>query len=289
MSKLLEFLEGVAFFIFLIGVFYVTKNIDTLSLLYGIPPVVLLGLCVIGIVYIAYSYLDLYMRVSKLEYEFTSIVNHTFRTPLTRIMWLTKELEKEMPQKDRLLYLQNTANATNKILEIVDLFAGIKNINNTSTYFFEAISIRDVIEKSISKYREEITKKNISFQVSSFKDVPYLTLDIKKISFAVDALIENSIYYTPRDGKIWIECTPHKTSLTLTVSDNGMGLTMMDTFKIFSRFYRNKRAVLMNPDGMGLKLYLSKQIIKRHKGSLSATSSGVDKGTKFTMELPYSK
>lgn len=288
MSKFLQFLKGLAFFVLLVGTFYVVQNIEQISSRYGIPSILLLSLSGLSLIYISYSYLGLYVKVSKLEYEFTSIVNHTFRTPLTRIMWYSKELEQEMPQKDKLLYLQNITNATNKVLEIVDLFMGIKNINNTSAYFFEAISIRDIVEKSIVKYREEINKKNLTFQVSTFKDIPLLTLDIKKISFAVDAILENSILYSPKESKIWIECFPHKKSLTLVVSDSGMGLTLIDKMRIFSRFYRSKRAVLMYPDGMGLKLYLSRQIIKRHRGSLYATSEGKDKGTKFFMELPYS-
>lgn len=289
MSKFLQFLKGFIFFMLLVGTSYLLQSIEKISLLYNIPPIVLLVLCALSVIYIGYSYLSLYVKVSKLEYEFTSIVNHTFRTPLTRIMWYSKELEQEMPQKDKLLYLQNITNATNKVLEIVDLFMGIKNISNTSAYFFEAISIRDIVEKSIVKYREEINKKNLTFQVSTFKDVPLLTLDIKKISFVVDAVVENSILYSPKESKIWIECTPNKNSLTLIVSDNGMGLSMIDKIRIFSRFYRSKRAVLMYPDGMGLKLYLSKQIIKRHAGRLYATSNGKDKGTKFFMELPYGR
>jgi len=288
MSKYLQFLESVAFFFFLLGTFYVLYNNQYISTTYGIPVLIILILCSLSIAYIAYSYINLYNKVNKLEYEFTSIVNHTFRTPLTRIMWFTKELEHEMPQKDKLLYLQNISNSTNKVLEIVDLFMGIKNINNTSTYFFEAISIRDIVEKSIVKYREEINKKNISFQVSTFKDIPLLTLDIKKISFVVDALVENAITYSPKDSKIWIECVANKNNLVLSVSDNGMGLSLVDQLKIFGKFYRSKRAVLMYPDGMGLKLYLSKQIIERHHGSLTATSKGKDKGAKFFMKLPYS-
>lgn len=289
MSKLLQFLEGVAFFVFLSGTLYVAYNAESIAIQYEIPLIMLLFLLISSFLYIAYSYLNLYSKVSKLEYEFTSIVNHTFRTPLTRIMWLTKELEKDMSQKDRLLYLQNTSNATTKLLEIVDLFVGIKNIKNTSSYFFEAISIRDIVEKSILKYREDINKKNLTFQVSTFKNIPLLTLDIKKISFAIDSVIENSILYSPKDSKIWIECTPNKKGLTLVISDNGMGMTFMEQLSMFKRFYRSKRAVLMNPDGMGLKLYLSKQIIKRHRGTIYATSPGVDKGTKFSIELPFSK
>lgn len=242
----------------------------------------------VALFYLIYKYIRLLIKANKLEHEFTSIVNHTFRTPLTRIMWLTKELEKDLPAKDRLLLLQNVTNATNQVLEIVDLFMGIKNINNTSTYFFEAISIRDIVEKSITKYREEINKRHITFQVPTFKDIPLLTVDLKKVSFVVDSLIENAIVYSKKDSKVYIECKTTNRSFILIVRDDGIGLTWMEKFRIFNKFYRSKRAILMYPDGMGLRLYLSQQIIKRHRGTLYAISNGKDQGTKFFMEVPYS-
>jgi signal transduction histidine kinase len=229
------------------------------------------------------------MRENRLETEIISIVNHAFRTPLTNIMWNSKELEKNLPQNEKFLYLQNLNNSANKILNVIDVLTGIKNVKNTSGYFFEAISIREIVEKSIKKYSDKITKKNLTFQVSVFKDIPLLTLDLKKISFVIDTIIENAISYTKKDGKILIDCISNNKKLILYISDTGIGLGVLDKLMIFSKFYRNKRAKLMNTDGMGLKLYLSRQIIKRHKGEIYARSNGIDEGTTFFIELPFRK
>jgi signal transduction histidine kinase len=174
-------------------------------------------------------------------------------------------------------------------LGVVDALVGIKNINDISGYFFEAVSMREIVEKSISKYRDGINKKNINFQVSIFNNIPLLTVDLKKISFVIDTLIENAIFYTGRDGKILINSISDSRKLTLFISDTGIGLGFIDKIKIFSKFYRNKKAKLMNPDGMGLRLYLSKQIIKRHNGKIYAKSNGFDEGTTFFVELPFHK
>lgn len=289
MEKLIQFLEGLAFVIYLLGLFYIVSEYNRFAVMYGIEPHFLLGILFIGVLYIGYRYLRLSIRANKLEYEFTSIVNHTFRTPLTRIMWLTKEMEKEMNQKDRLLYLQNTANATTKLLEIVDLFVGIKTINNTSSYYFEAISIRETVERAMQKYREEINRKNLTFTVASFRDIPLITIDIKKISFVVDTVLENAILYSDKDGKIDIRCEHDKHGMTLSIKDEGMGIPFMTGWRIFHRFYRSKQAVLKNPDGMGLKLYLSKQIVKKHKGKIYCTSRGKNKGATFYIRLPFTK
>ncbi len=241
-------------------------------------------------IYLVYSYIRLNRRANKIEYEFTSIVNHTFRTPLTRINWITKELEaRELSQDEKLLYLQNLNNATDKLVEIVDLIAGIKDIKSTNGYVFVATSLRDIVEKSIVKYREEINKKKMKFQVSAFKDIPLLTLDLKKISFVIDTLLENAITYTPNEGGILIDCIVKNDKLLFYITDTGMGLTTYDKFRIFAKFFRSKKAVLAYPDGMGLRLYLSKQIIKLHGGKMYAKSEGQDKGSAFFVELPLSK
>jgi signal transduction histidine kinase len=289
MKKIGQLLKGLFFFAYLLGIFYLLYKYESFSIIYGLPIYLIPLICLISVIVIGISFIYLNLKVKNIEYEFTSIVNHTFRTPLTRIMWLLKELERDMPQSEKMLYLQNTTNATNKVLEIVDLVAGIKNLNNTSSYFFEAISIRDVVEKSIVKYREEINKKNLKFQVSTFKDIPLLTLDIKKITFVIDALVENAIFYTPKNGEVGVDSILKGNTITLFVGDTGMGLGLVDKMRIFSKFYRNKRAVLMNPDGMGLKLYLSKQVIARHKGRIYAKSKGVNRGTTFFVELPLKK
>ncbi|ETB63853.1 MAG: Signal transduction histidine kinase [Parcubacteria bacterium RAAC4_OD1_1] len=116
-----------------------------------------------------------------------------------------------------------------------------------------------------------------------------LTIDTKKISFVIDTLIENAILYSKEEGKIIIDCVYDNEKIILFVNDNGIGLRPINKFMLFSKFYRGKRAKLMNTDGMGLKLYLSKEIIKRHKGKIYAKSKGKDMGSTFFIEIPFAK
>ncbi len=285
-----KFLKSFLFVLVFFGIFFLLLESNYLSSTYNIPLRAIPAFSFVVVLYLSYRFVILYNLAEKIEYEFTAIVNHTFRTPLTRINWISKELEsRDISQDEKLLYIQNLNNATTKLLEIVDLIVGIKDIKNTAGYVFVATSLRDIVEKSIVKYREEINKKNITFQVSPFKDIPMLTVDLKKINFAVDAILENAIFYTPKDGKILIDCIVQNKNLLFYITDTGMGLTFYDKYRIFNRFYRSKRAVLAYPDGMGLRLYLSKQIIKLHGGKIYAKSKGANKGSAFFIKLPLSR
>jgi len=279
---ILTILYTIVIFILMIENKKITAN-------YNLPTWFIAAIFFTSISYICYKYIILKFKEDKLEEEIISIVNHSFRTPLTSMSWFIKELEKNLPQNERLLYLQNLTNSTNKVLSVVDALAGIKNVKNTSGYSFEAISIREIVEKSMMKYRDQINKKNISFQVTILKNVPLLTMDLNKITFVVDTILENAILYTNKEGKILIDCIADAKKLTLFISDTGIGLEWMDKFMIFSKFYRSKKAILMNTDGMGLRLYLSRQIIKRHKGKIYAKSNGANEGTTFFIELPFRK
>lgn len=289
MYKVLKFLKILLLVSYIIMIFLLMFKNKNIILYYNIPTWVIPTIFFISILYICYKYIKLKIKEDRLENEIISIINHTFRTPLTSIAWHLKELEKNLPQNEKLLYLQNINNGVSKILNTIDVLVGIKNIKNTSGYYFEAISIREIIESSIKKYRDKINKKNISFDIASLKDIPLLTVDLKKISFVFDTVIENAIFYTKNNGKIIIDCISESNKLTLFISDTGIGLSFIDKIMIFSKFYRNKKAKLLNTDGTGLRLYLSKQIIKRHRGKIYARSNGLDEGATFFIELPYIK
>ena len=289
MEKLWQFIKGFLVILCLFAIFYLALRYQYFSNLFGLPLWVIPFISFLLILYIGYSFIDLYLNKNEVEHEFTTIVNHTFRTPLTRISWITKELEKDLPQNERLTYIQNLNNATSRLVEIVDLIAGIKSIGDKTGYTFEATSLRDIVEKSIVKYREEINKKNLTFQVPTFKDIPLLTADLKKITFVIDSLVENAIVYTPKGGKIIVDCISKNNKLTLAVADSGPGLSLQDKFKIFSKFFRAKNATLVYPDGMGLRLHLSKQIVARHHGRIYVKSKGRNKGSTFFLELPFSR
>ena len=282
--KLVRILTTLVYILF---VFYLAFKNAYLISVYNLPKWLIPAIFFLSILYICYKYIKLIIKEDKMENKIISIINHTFRTPITSIIWHTKELENNLPQNERLLYLQNINNSTNKLLNTIDVLVGIKNIKNISGYSFKAVSIREIIEKSIKKYREQINKKGLAFQIPIFKDIPLLTVDLKKISFVVDTIIENAISYTGQNGRIVIDCISDSQKIIIYISDTGIGLRTIDKIMIFSKFYRSKKAKLMNTDGMGLRLYLSKQIIKRHHGKIYAKSNGRNEGTTFFIELPF--
>lgn len=289
MSKILKYIKIFFWIVYVLLVLFVIIKSNYLTLVYNLPDWFFQAFYLINFIFIVYKFVIARIRKANNEKNLLLIINHTFRTPLTNIIWLVNELEKNIPQNERINYLQKMNNSASKVIGILDIVAGIKDINNTSNYFFEAVSIREIIEESIKKNRDAVNKKRITFQVSISRNIPLLTIDLKKISFVIDTIIENAVNYTKQDGKIIIDCSSDTEKIKILVNDTGIGLTFVDKLMIFSKFYRGERAKRMNTDGVGLRLYLSKSIIKNHKGNLYFKSNGKDTGTSFFVELPFLK
>lgn len=224
------------------------------------------------------------------ENSFFTIVNHTFRTPLTSIKWQADALNQENLSYEQTKQIARMiGTSTNKLLDIVDMIAGIKDIKSRSAYELKAVSVRELIEAAIGKYREVLNQKKINFTVTPMGSLPLLTLDTKKISFVIDTLLENAIWYSKEGGTISISSELKGGNLIISVADSGLGLSWSDRRNLFNRFYRSKQARVMNTDGTGLSLWMSTQIMRRHHGALKASSRGRNKGATFSMVLPVSR
>jgi signal transduction histidine kinase len=223
-----------------------------------------------------------------IEKSFTSIVNHTFRTPLTRIKWMSDNLNPETTLAEQMDIAKNISYSTNHLLEIVDTLAGIKDLNNGSVYAMKTISLREIIEEGISKFNKPLNEKKLKLQIPTFSSIPLLTADTKKLSFVIHSVLENAIWYSKNEGKILIDANISGNSINLSVSDDGIGMSWKDTLNVGDRFYRSTEAVKMNTDGMGLSLYMAKQIMKMHGGRISFKSSGRNRGSVFYIKIPIS-
>jgi signal transduction histidine kinase len=249
----------------------------------------MLTITIIVLVVLCIYLLQQMIRSRTLEKSLLSIINHTFRTPLTSIKWMSDSLNTEFSIEKQHEAGRNIAISAERLLETIDIIAGVKDIRDRSSYDLKAVSIREIIEQAMSKYREPLNAKRITFNLPTFTNMPLLTLDTKKISFVIDALLQNAIFYTKENGHITVASTVNKYMVTITIKDDGIGLSWIDKINLYRRFYRGKIAKKMNTDGVGLSLYLTKIIIERHRGSIRASSWGRNHGSMLAITLPISR
>ena len=226
---------------------------------------------------------------NKIQNEFITIVTHKFRTPLTGIRWTIDMLQKDITLLEKKDLLSEMQKANQRLMEIVDLLVGFAKFDKRLEYAFESISLAEIVSASLNKYSAAIKIKDIKFSIGSDTGLPLVIIDKAKIQFVVDMLIDNAIKYTPKGGLISSSYKMDDKSITLQITDSGIGFGFLDGKRIFKNFFRAKSAQLMDTEGLGLGLYTAKKIVSNHHGKLWAESPGVNKGATFSMRLPIKR
>jgi signal transduction histidine kinase len=111
-------------------------------------------------------------------------------------------------------------------------------------------------------------------------------VDANRLEQVITNLLENAAKYSPYGGSIEVELSSASDGVTLVVRDYGIGFPSAAVERIFEPFGRAGNAMERNIPGLGLGLYISRQIVERHGGRLWAESLGEGRGTTFGVWLP---
>lgn len=223
-----------------------------------------------------------------LKYEFVNIVTHKFRTPLTYITWSIENLRKNQSPDEKAESIRQIENATSRLLEITDILIDISKIDEGYSYVFKAESMREIVENIMKLYADRIREKGIQFNINMDYNLPLISVDAKRMELVIKILLENAFKYTPKGGFISINVSLYKNSLKFSIKDTGIGISSKDVGHMFTKFYRSKEATGADTEGLGMGLFIAKNIIERHGGRIYVSSEGVNKGSEFTFLIPLS-
>lgn len=226
--------------------------------------------------------------LDKLKTEFLSLASHQLRSPLTAIkgytsMVLEGDFGELNPQaKDAVeRVFQSTMNLT-KIVE--DLLNVSKIEQGGMKYEMAPFSLAEISRDMAKDLSITASKKNLKLNYEGDSDIDCnVNGDKEKIRQVVLNFIDNSIKYT-RVGEINVSVKRKGDKVVFAVKDTGMGMTPEIKAKLFQKFSRGDGA-RMNTGGSGLGLYLAKEIVEAHKGTVGVESEGIDKGSIFYFEL----
>ena len=220
-----------------------------------------------------------------LKYEFVTTVAHKFRTPLTHIKWASENLTSKLTSdedKNQLAYIKS---ADEKLVELTTLLMNISEVdNNNYDYKMVRNSISKIVEDIADSHKEQYTIKGLRV-VKDIEPNLFTDFDESRIKFVVQTFTENAMHYTPEGGQIDISLEQTGKDITFSVKDSGMGISNIELPRLFNKFYRGHNARLADTEGMGIGLYMSKEIIARHGGRIWAYSQGSGKGSIFSFSL----
>ena len=107
--------------------------------------------------------------------------------------------------------------------------------------------------------------------------------DLKWTLEALSNILDNAVKYTPAGGTVSVNAQEYEMFVRIDVADSGIGMSEEETAKVFARFYRSPR--VSQEKGVGIGLYLVREILSREGGYIKVTSK-IDQGSTFSVFLP---
>jgi signal transduction histidine kinase len=218
--------------------------------------------------------------------------SHQFRTPLTVILgYLGMIINKDNPKyefnKMVLEDLNKTYTSAKNLNEIINDVLAANDINTGKLGFRikDRIDLTKLMQSIIVEKKELLSGKSTIVDFRTKGKNTLANIDCTKIKEALNNIFDNSIFYGK--GKVDILINYElKDVFKIHIKDNGVGITIADSKKIWKKFERGKRSPQINPNGSGLGLYLAKQIINQHGGEITVESEGINKGSNFILTIP---
>ncbi len=230
--------------------------------------------------------------------EFLTVSAHQLRTPLTAINWTFESLksllgENPAEKKEEVANLINEGwGLSRRSLKIIDdLLDATKIEEGKFGFTFTKVNLVDLM-KTLKKSAETIAKEyGIKVSLTSRSDRYEVRADEERLGMAITNILDNAIKYNVKGGAVDIlveEGSPGGGTVKISISDTGIGIPKESLGKIFQKFYRSENAQSVEPNGSGLGMYITKNIIEAHGGKIHVESQ-IGRGTTFWFTLPLDK
>lgn len=217
------------------------------------------------------------------ERQFTSDVSHELRTPMSVIMAqceYTLDEERTPQEYERALRLiRRQGRKMTKLIN--DMLDFVRLERRGTNYQIEKLNLSALVN-SVCEDMSLIRERGISLE-HEVEDEIWVDGNPALLSRLLSNLISNAYRYGKDDGHIKVRLKKSQDEVTLSVSDDGIGISREDKEKIFRRFYQADSS--RTGSGTGLGLSMVKEIASFHGGSMSVESEP-GKGSEFTFHLP---
>ncbi|MDE0664141.1 MAG: HAMP domain-containing sensor histidine kinase [Acidimicrobiaceae bacterium] len=211
-------------------------------------------------------------------------VSHELNTPLSVIMLEAKGLRDG---------LQSADSASEHIIQEVDRLRGLvtdldwlaETDHGELTLNLEKCSVHDLLAVEVDRWQPQSRARQVELSLEVHGDLPDMNLDRMRMSQALGNVVSNAIHCTEPGGSVVIRAWPEGDELTVSITDDGMGIEETDLPHVFDRFYRTDESRSRGIGGTGLGLAITRAIVEAHGGTTTVASDGLGQGVTVTVRL----
>jgi signal transduction histidine kinase len=236
---------------------------------------------------ITYVQLRKLITINAVRDAFVANVSHEISTPLSTIKVALESISKHQAAHDVKLsqeYIHIAETELQRLSNLTDSIIQVKNLTDPSFQLDKSsFSLTQQIAIAVKISYVKIETKDIQIAYSNSKE--YEIFGDEKLLMGVWInLIENAIKYSER-GIISISIQEQNQDTVVIIEDQGEGIPIAYSSKIFEQFFRVPTGNVHNVKGNGIGLYYCKQIIEKHNGSIQYTPGNIE-GSIFTVTIP---
>lgn len=216
--------------------------------------------------------------------EFMSIASHELKTPITSIKGYL-QFALKMAEQEKFGQIFGFVDKANrqigKLTALVDDLLDVTRIQGGKMVFsFSDFNIREIVQESIDGLQGSLGNHSITTELDDVN----IHADKNRIEQVISNFLSNGLKYSPHGKDIIIKAKKNGDKIRLSVKDFGIGIPKDKAEFIFDRFFRVEESSHLF-SGLGLGLYISAEIIKRHNGNIGVESEE-NEGSEFWFEIP---
>ncbi len=227
--------------------------------------------------------------VSQMKEEFLALTTHDLRSPLAVISgvinFFTSGRLGELTTEQKKMVGMMERNAASLIELVNDLLDASKLESGSLRLDLAAINLQNVIREVRETMEPLARDKEIMLGDFLPADLPSVQADVNKLRRILVNLLSNALKFTPRAGAVDITAEQLGDTVRVVVSDTGVGISPEDLPRLFDKYEQARSRPTRNEKGTGLGLYITKQLVELHNGTITAHSE-LGKGSTFVFTLP---
>ncbi len=228
-------------------------------------------------------------RLSEIQKDFINNMTHEFKTPISTIAVSTEVLKDTniAQQPERLLqYATIIENENKRLKQHVERVLQMAKLDKEDVGLKkETVNLHEIIQEVVQSIDLALQERQGSIQLNLNAASSNLPADRHHLTNVIFNLLDNAIKYCTSKPSITIQTELNAGTLSLTVKDNGIGISDENKRRIFQKFYRVPTGNVHDVKGFGLGLHYVKQIVEAHRGRITVASEP-GKGCAFTILLP---
>jgi PAS domain S-box-containing protein len=227
--------------------------------------------------------------VERMRDSFLTVLAHELRTPLTSLLGnaeiLLRRGEREGDLSERGgRNMRVIINQASRLNDMISLQLDISRLHTGQLQIQPApLDVAALAQQVVEEFLPTVTKHTITYTGPS---TPLLVEgDQLRLLQVLQNLIQNAIKYSPGGGEVQVAVEPGDTTVRVAVSDTGMGIPQSALPHLFQRFYRASNVDERQISGLGIGLYVVKELVTLHGGTVDVVSEE-GHGSRFSFRLP---